>query len=287
MLPLSGFSPPYSLIHAYILFLMFGSAAVRALVAAVLCVLLSDYAVGQNPPHRTIHVFVALADNRYQGIVPVPARLGNGLDARHNLYWGAAAGVKTFFARSSDWTLLICGPHPKPEVLERCTFKHRNSDVYLVTDAYRGDQIRLAILDFLDAAAGANPEAITVTSASGTSTLMVRGGSSLVAYVGHDGLMDFQLPLIPHKKNESHRDAIILACASKQYFSEPLRLSGAYPLLWTTGLMAPEAYTLKSALDGWMERETNNQVRERAAIAYDKYQKCGIRAARRLFFTGW
>jgi len=51
--------------------------------------------------------------------------------------------------------------------------------------------------------------------------------------------------------------------------------------------MAPEAYTLKSALDGWMERETNNQVRERAAIAYDKYQKCGIRAARRLFFTGW
>jgi hypothetical protein len=27
---------------------------------------------------RTVHVFVALADNQNQGIMPVPARLGNG-----------------------------------------------------------------------------------------------------------------------------------------------------------------------------------------------------------------
>jgi hypothetical protein len=51
--------------------------------------------------------------------------------------------------------------------------------------------------------------------------------------------------------------------------------------------MAPEAYTLKSALDGWIGRESNEQVRERAATAYDKYQKCGLRGARRLFATGW
>jgi len=99
--------------------------------------------------------------------------------------------------------------------------------------------------------------------------------------------MDFKLPLVPRKKNEIHRDAIILACASKQYFSEALRAAGAYPLLWTTNLMAPEAYTLKSALDGWIARETNEQIRERAAAAYDKFQKCGLRGARRLFASGW
>jgi hypothetical protein len=99
--------------------------------------------------------------------------------------------------------------------------------------------------------------------------------------------MDFRLPLIPKKKNEIHRDTIILACASKQYFAEVLRAGGAYPLLWTTNLMAPEAYTLKSALDGWIGRENNEQIRDRAASAYDKYQKCGLRAARRLFATGW
>ena len=42
-------------------------------------------------PARLVHVFVALADNAHQGIVPVPAALGNGDDAAQNLYWGAAA----------------------------------------------------------------------------------------------------------------------------------------------------------------------------------------------------
>src|SRR5579864_1418535 len=57
---------------------------------------------GQEPGLRTVHVFVALADNQHQGIVPVPAKLGNGEDAERNLYWGSAYGVKTFFSRSAD-----------------------------------------------------------------------------------------------------------------------------------------------------------------------------------------
>jgi hypothetical protein len=51
--------------------------------------------------------------------------------------------------------------------------------------------------------------------------------------------------------------------------------------------MAPEAYTLKSALDGWIAGENNEQIRDRAAGAYDKYQKCGFRAAHRLLVSGW
>ena len=240
---------------------------------------------GQSSSPRTVHVFVALADNVHQGIVPVPARLGNGDDPARNLYWGAAGGVKTFFSRSTDWALIRCSPKPKPEVLERCLFKHRKTNTYMVADAYRGSEIREAIIEFLDAAAGASSETTTLPASAGT--ISIRGGSNLVAYVGHEGLMDFQLPLIPKKNNDTHRDAIILACASKQYFAETLRASGAYPLLWTTNLMAPEAYTLKSALDGWIAGESNEEIRERAAGAYDKYQKCGLRAARRLFATGW
>jgi phage-related baseplate assembly protein len=51
--------------------------------------------------------------------------------------------------------------------------------------------------------------------------------------------------------------------------------------------MAPEAYTLKAALDGWIAGEDDEAIRQRAAQAYDKYQKCGSRAALRLFATGW
>jgi hypothetical protein len=244
-------------------------------------------APAQDSTLRTVHVFVALADNQSQGIVPVAAKLGNGEDPEHNLYWGSAYGVKTFFARSADWERVTCGEKPKAEILERCVFKHRAANVYLVADAYRGREIRQAILDFLASAAGDDPETASVPAASGALKLPIRGGANLVAYIGHDGLMDFHLQQLPHKKNDAHRDAVVLACASKQFFAEPVRASGAYPILWTTGLMAPEAYTLKSALDGWIAGENHEQIRDRAAGAYDKYQKCGFHAAHRLLVSGW
>ena len=256
-------------------------------VSIAICVVFSlgIRAVGQNSALRIAHVFVALADNEHQGIVPVAAKLGNGEDAERNLYWGSAYGVKTFFTRSADWERIGCEAKPKAAIVERCIFKYRTADVYLVADAYRGVEIRQAILDFLDSAAGGGAETLNIPA--GSVKAPIHGGDNLVAYAGHDGLMDFQLTQVPQKKNELHRDAIVLACASKPFFGEAVRASGAYPLLWTTGLMAPEAYTLKSALDGWIAGESSNQIRNRAAAAYDKYQKCGVRAAQRLFATGW
>src|SRR5687767_1581214 len=61
--------------------------------------------IEKAPVNRTpvIHVFVALADNVNQGIVPVSATLGNGDNAATNLYWGAAFGIKTFFNKNKDW----------------------------------------------------------------------------------------------------------------------------------------------------------------------------------------
>src|ERR1041385_8951207 len=148
----------------------------------------------QQPP-KVVHVFVALADNENQGIVPVPARLGNGEDPERNLYWGAAGGMKTYFRRSAEWTLLQVAQKPKPEVLERCVFKHKTKNVYLVADAYRGREIRQSILDFLVAAAGDGTETVSIPSSSNPVTITARGGANLAVYIGHDGFMDFHLPL--------------------------------------------------------------------------------------------
>jgi hypothetical protein len=260
------------------------NACVRATTLIFLCWASAPALWGQSSP-RTVHVFVALADNVNQGIVPVPTKLGKGDDAEHNLYWGAAGGVKTFFARSGDWQLIAKGQRPKPEILERCVFKHRRANVYLVADAYQGDRIQQAITDFLSTAAGDHAEEVSL--GAGLASIQAGGAANLVAYIGHDGFMDFQLPSLPRQKNPATRQAIILACISKTYFREALRATGAHPLLWTTGLMAPEAYTLKDALDGWISGESDEQIRERAARAYDRYQKCGIKGARRLFVSGW
>ena len=252
-------------------------------------ILLSGAASAQDAP-RVVRVFVALADNAHQGIVPVPARLGNGDDPERNLYWGASYGVKTFFARSGH--LEACQGRPTPAVLERCVFRHRTKHVVLIADAYQGRQIRQAIGDFLNAAAGeaipsAHEPENTALNRSGATALPER--ADLVVYVGHEGLMDFSLPAMPHTdgKDARAREAIVLACISKSYFAQPLRAAGAKPLLWTTSLMAPEAYTLKSALDGWVPGESADQIRERAAAAYSKYQHCSLAAARRLLVTGF
>src|SRR4051812_43732820 len=73
---------------------------------------------------KVIHVLVALCDNVNQGIVPVPAFLGNGEDTLKNLYWGAGYGVKTYFGKSPYWQKLAEIRNPKENVLERIIFKH-------------------------------------------------------------------------------------------------------------------------------------------------------------------
>ena len=232
---------------------------------------------------RLVHVFVALADNQHQGIIPVPAALGNGEDPDRNLYWGAAFGVRTFFKKSADWKEISLALKPKTYILERSIFEHRASGTILVADAYEGSEIKHALEDFSNAAAGLNSELISFPSTSAGHRDSLPASADLVAYVGHDGLMDFSLPMEFPNHTGSNRSAIILACASKSFFKDLLRKTGAQPLVWTTGLMAPEAYSLKAAVEGWILDESKEQIRQRTAAAYSKYQKCSLAAAMRLF----
>ena len=229
---------------------------------------------------RTIHVFVALCDNKSQGIVPVSKMLGNGDDPRNNLYWGAMYGTKTFLKRSKAWDVVPAAGDLSGSVLERIVLKHRSTGAYLVADAYRGARIKEAVAAFLDAAAGGNA---TVLEA-GDAVIGTYGRAELVAYVGHNGLMDFNVPR-PERRADSGPGpaAIVLACKSKSYFHATLTKLGCKPLLLTTGLMAPEAYTLAAALEAWLSGQGASGLRDSAAKAYHKYQKCGMRGATRLF----
>ncbi len=230
---------------------------------------------------RSIHVFVALCDNEHQGIVPVPQKLGNGDDPNNNLYWGALYGTKTFLKKSKNWKLVATEKKPTEEILERIIFKHAATRTYLVADAYRGRKIGNAVEDFLNAAAGNDPETLTL----GETQVRIAGGSDLVVYVGHNGLMDFSVEQTRQKKPGDARDAIVLACKSKPYFQPRLEKLGCRAVLLTTGFMAPEAYTLEAAVEGWIASENAEQIRGRAARAYDKHQKCGLKAAGRLFYS--
>lgn len=232
--------------------------------------------------YKTIHIFVALCDNKYQGIVPVPAKIGNGQDPNNNLYWGCGYGVRTYFKNSKEWKFLQSRKVDSLR-LERIIFKHVSKNYYLVADAYDGQYIKECTKEFLYSCSGQMKDTIQINSTS----IGIYGNSKLLCYIGHDGLMDFQLNESFANTDNKDRDCIILACISKSYFASHLKETKAFPVVWTTGLMGPEAYTVHDAITGYVNGESNEACRTRAALAYSKYAKCSVKAARNLLVTGW
>lgn len=232
--------------------------------------------------YRSIHIFVALCDNKYQGIVPVPAKIGNGQDPNNNLYWGCGYGIRTYFKKSQEWTL-VRSQKLDTLRLERLVFRHANKNFYLIADAYDGKYIKDCTQDFLQSSCGQQKDTILL----GDRSIGIGGNADLLAYIGHDGLMEFELTETYANNDNKQRDMIILACYSKHYFAPYLRQANVHPLVWTSGLMAPEAYTIHDALTGYVNNEPNESIRSRAALAYSKFQKCSEKAARNLLVTGW
>ena len=235
---------------------------------------------------KLVHVFVALADNKHQGIVPVPAVLGNGQDAANNLYWGAMYGVKGFFGRSKNWRKLKIQPHTKHAyILDNAAFQYK--DTVFIAQAYDGAKMKTALHDFFAAVAGKNSRRFNITGIrnSAESVIVESAGMAEVnCFVGHNGLMDMRLDNIPARsQRSSHSFAVVLACKSQPYFGPVLEQLDCIPLITTSGLMAPEAYTLEAILTAFTDDFNADSIHAAAAGAYAKYQKCSVSAARRLF----
>lgn len=236
----------------------------------------------QLSAQKITYTLVALCDNVYQGIVPVPKSIGNGDSPHTNLYWGCGYGVRTYFKKSADWKL-ISKTKVDTLILERCIFFNAKENTYHIADAYRGRHIKRCTIDFFKAAAGTLNRSISIND----STQLNIKNARLINYVGYDGLMDFSIHNYPKGKAGNPRKVSILACYSKSYFSEGLKATCASPYIWTTHLMAPEAYTLHDIIQCWMNGDNGKVADEAAAQAYNKFQNCGIKGARNLFTTGY
>lgn len=226
---------------------------------------------------KTAHIFVALCDNKNQGIVPVPEALGNGQDPANNLYWGALYGVKTYFKKSADWEFVKSFKNPEKNILERVIFRHKTTGTVVIADAWDGAFMKETITSYFRALSGTIKDSIEVDG----SFIPLKGSCDLIAFVGHNGLMEFRLSSYPENKDSKTRDAIILACLSKRDFSPGVEAAKGNALLWTTGLMAPEAYIIEAALSAWANGKSSD-IPLKAAEAYSKYQKCSLSAAKRL-----
>jgi hypothetical protein len=225
---------------------------------------------------KVIHVLVALCDNDFQGIVKVPKHLGNGDDPNSNLYWGCSGGVKATFRNSPVWKLVKSIQNPRSSVLERIVFQHKSGDIFLVADGYRGRNIKRTLEDFFALLAGRQIEKEFEPIPELNKEIHAGSGASLVVYLGHNGLMDIHFESLPG--GHSQKEAVVLCCASEQYFKAILNQYGVKPILLTTQLMYPGAMVLETAFDGWIKGETREQIRVRAGKAYAKNQRISDKA---------
>ena len=114
----------------------------------------------------------------------------------------------------------------------------------------------------------------------------IEGNAGLIVFNGHNGLMDSSIEF-PNNTHTSAKDAIAIACVSFDYFKEYYQQVNAYPLLNTKNLLAPEAYVLENVFDAWATLKEEEAIHHAAGSAYNQYQKCGLRGAKRLFQSGW
>lgn len=238
-----------------------------------------------------VQVSVALADNKNQWIVPVPAAIGDGQNATTNLYWGARYGLKTYMTRDAGWEIMASLETRDERIIERLVLRKeflrhgRSVPVYLVADAWDGKYINDTINQFMRFNGGNDELVVQIDD----EMLHAGGNAHLIVYVGHNALMDYvgvkniMIARPTTSENNPTNDAIVLACKSQDYFSSRLEKVNTNPLVLTTGLMAPEAYSLNAAIQEWITGASAEEVRKAAAASYNKYQKTGRKAAERLF----
>ena len=230
---------------------------------------------------KVIHVLVALCDNKYQAIAPVPAAIGNGQDPSNNLYWGAAFGFKTYFAKQKEWQVIQVNKPNNGKILEEIIYKHQNKDVYLIAQAYDGKYINDTVDDFISYSAGKQSASFLINKTK----IEAGAKANLVVYVGHDALMEwswrnylpdswrwYTLSKAEQEKQKS-RYAAVFACKSQKYFTPPLSRLGITPLILTLHRMAPEAYSIHAMISSWLDGEAKDVIRLKVATAYSQYQK--------------
>lgn len=241
----------------------------------------------ENNEPLFVHIFVPLCDNENQGIVPVNKSLGDGQNLRTNLYWGAGYGIKTHFKRLKEWTLLSSQLDVDSVVLERVIFKKKypnGATIFLIADAYQGDKMHECLTDYFASLAGKKKEILELDNDS--IKIKAFGEADLIAFNGHNGLMDSYAALFINEDNRM-RDAVSIACTSHTYFKRHLNVARAYPLLTTTNLLAPEAYGMEAVIDSWAMLEDGKTIRSKIGAMYHKIHKCGLKGATNLFHTGW
>lgn len=233
------------------------------------------------------HVLVPLCDNKNQGIVPTSESLGNGLDPDHNLYWMTSKGVKRYFRDLPDWKMVEDYENVREDILERVVFTKsfdNGAKVVLIADAYRGDRMPECLDDYFNSLSGKLIDSVEVDG----NYIQINGKADLIAFNGHNGLMDETTSYELADEKTKPKDAVSISCASGGFFKDHYSETRSYPLVHTTNLLYPGAFILEGILNKWAMLESDEACKKAAGNAYYKHKpKSGPNGSQNLFDYGW
>ena len=211
-------------------------------------------------------------------------RWADGGNPKNNLYWGGGFGVKVGFrklgwklAQQKEGEMAVFSKKFYPSRFWRKQGIKKPFYIYAAFWAYKTDyetdsshDILLAYKAFAGSLFTNKNQPITLRNGK---TINAGGQSHIVGYVGHmvhGGI--WQLKNVK-KTSTMAKGAYMTACLTAQVFSPYVLDKNIYGLLFTTKLMAPEAYN-QNALFRAIARGANGKgIIMDVARAYDKYHK--------------
>ncbi len=218
-------------------------------------------------------------------------KLGDGDNPETNLYWSTTPGFGEWFVRrGSGWKRMLkqkAGETGDGDVLAVHVYRRVIStpatwrkqgapaklEIDLVIHGWRGTAIDRALAAYAEDVSGA--KARTVTLADGT-PLDAGGAAQIVAWVGHNRLMDlesFQWPT----PGTMTKGAIAIACHTAAYMEEDVPSATRVPLLMTRDFLFANAAPLEATVLAFANGGTYAAIRLAAATAYAGVQKREVR----------
>jgi hypothetical protein len=240
----------------------------------------TDLAAGKP---LVVEVDVPLCDNHI--IRCGNPKLGDGDAPETNLYWSTTPGFGEWFhergwkrvlvqkaGETGDADILAVHVYRK-SVAASAAWRKRGVparfDIDIVARAWRGSAIDRALAAYAADVSGTTSR--TLALSDGT-TIAAGGAAQIVAYVGHNRLMDLEQFVWP-AAGRTVKGTIAIACDTAPYMEAEVSAATRVPLLMTRDLLFANAAPLEATVLAFATGGDYAQMRRDATAAYAGVQK--------------
>ena len=218
-------------------------------------------------------------------------KLGDGDNPDTNLYWSTTPGFGEWFSRrNSGWKRVLkqdASETGDADILAVLVYRRtitapaawvkrgapKQFEIDLVIHGWRGKAIDRALAAYADDVSGKGSRELELADKS---KLAAGGAAQLVAFVGHNRLMDLDAFTWP-EPGKVTKGAIAIACDTAPYMKEQVSAATRVPLLMTSDLLFANAAPLEAAVLAFATGGGYADIRKDAATAYAKIQEVDVK----------